>query len=840
MTDAKDTPAPESVTDVAKKEPNKPSKKLTTSTVKDVVSKGRAMTGSPIDKIEMNPLMQREDANHETTIHTNLSGRFQPPHPGHVKLIKAIEKAANKPGHQAHIVLSHSEGDDKNPIPLKKKKGYVKKLTAPNTQVSSSSSSAPSILHTAARLHQHGHHLVVHAGSDRAAEYEKVLNKYNGVAGPHGHYKFKSITVKPIGRDPDAVGVKGYSGTKVRDAARSGDVESVRKSLPPELHAYAGEITKQIQNVASVEKKKKVAKEEFERAIHEFIIENSKITNAQENALRIKSLKSGIEFETLVDTYAYAYNTAVMAESKTHTPEQLGFAAVNSLIANMFFAEDAPVNSAASGTVRGMGYVSGSPDGDGSNYMSANIADADTKNNIMKGVVDSHVAMHDDGKKDGKSNKSDSVNEDLRQWFKDKWVRMDTKGNIKGDCAREPGEGKPKCLPLAKATAMDKDDRATAARRKRREDPVADRSGKGGKPINVQTKEHALNESFAEACWVGYKEKGMKKKGNKMVPNCVPEAANAAQQAAIAIAMKKAGKKPKNEEVEHLEEKNVPTNPALWSRAKSLAKSKFDVYPSAYANGWASKWYKGKGGGWKSVSESVSEASVLDSPEGQKKLQSVWHRAQRRAISATGDGGVLSSRGYEPGKLNLALKVQKSAYKRIHDKGFHDKPVTSVKEDIDSMFVEKFGKEREAIARSGQEPKDKDLVMRSGDRKTSDKGYRTQAINKQVIEARDKQEYDYEGDMAMSQLRSIMHNAQEICDMLKPNTNLPEWVQSKITLAADYISTCVDYLESNEEDIKEDATQKMKKVKDVAIRMANGKIEMHPPGKSDSSGSGGM
>tara|TARA_R100000951_G_scaffold53069_2_gene44737 strand:+ start:14041 stop:15315 length:1275 start_codon:yes stop_codon:yes gene_type:complete len=48
-----------------------------------------------------------------------------------------------------------------------------------------------------------------------------------------------------------------------------------------------------------------------------------------------------------------------------------------------------------------------------------------------------------------------------------------------------------------------------------------------------------------------------------------------------------------------LTEKNVPTNPSLWSKAKSLAKSKFDVYPSAYANGWASKWYKKRGGGWK-------------------------------------------------------------------------------------------------------------------------------------------------------------------------------------------------------------------------------------------------
>ena len=62
-----------------------------------------------------------------------------------------------------------------------------------------------------------------------------------------------------------------------------------------------------------------------------------------------------------------------------------------------------------------------------------------------------------------------------------------------------------------------------------------------------------------------------------------------------------------NEEIELLDEKNKPTNPALWARAKAAAKSKFDVYPSAYANGWAAKWYKKRGGGWKSVKEEVEQ-----------------------------------------------------------------------------------------------------------------------------------------------------------------------------------------------------------------------------------------
>lgn len=58
--------------------------------------------------------------------------------------------------------------------------------------------------------------------------------------------------------------------------------------------------------------------------------------------------------------------------------------------------------------------------------------------------------------------------------------------------------------------------------------------------------------------------------------------------------------------------KPKPTNPALWARAKSAARSKFDIYPSAYANGWAAKWYKSKGGGWR-MSEAYP-AQAMESP----------------------------------------------------------------------------------------------------------------------------------------------------------------------------------------------------------------------------------
>jgi hypothetical protein len=55
-----------------------------------------------------------------------------------------------------------------------------------------------------------------------------------------------------------------------------------------------------------------------------------------------------------------------------------------------------------------------------------------------------------------------------------------------------------------------------------------------------------------------------------------------------------------------------PTNPSLWSRAKALAKQKFDVYPSAYANGWAAKWYKENGGGWSGGSNKKADGGPVN------------------------------------------------------------------------------------------------------------------------------------------------------------------------------------------------------------------------------------
>ena len=94
------------------------------------------------------------------------------------------------------------------------------------------------------------------------------------------------------------------------------------------------------------------------------------------------------------------------------------------------------------------------------------------------------------------------------------------------------------------------------------------------------------------------------------------------------------------------------------------------------------------------------------------------------------------------------------------------------------------------------------------------------ATYQQTHEAKEKTEYDYEGDMAMGQLKSIIANSQRMHDMLSDDTNLPEWVQSKITLAEDYISTASNYMQG-------EMSEELKGNQHKIDANKNGKVDAH-------------
>lgn len=78
--------------------------------------------------------------------------------------------------------------------------------------------------------------------------------------------------------------------------------------------------------------------------------------------------------------------------------------------------------------------------------------------------------------------------------------------------------------------------------------------------------------------------------------------------------------------------KNKPTKPDLWNRAKAAAKAKFDVYPSAYANAFASRWYKEKGGGWRKSKSSKAEDQMSAGALAELEEDTSWLREEMESI----------------------------------------------------------------------------------------------------------------------------------------------------------------------------------------------------------------
>lgn len=77
-----------------------------------------------------------------------------------------------------------------------------------------------------------------------------------------------------------------------------------------------------------------------------------------------------------------------------------------------------------------------------------------------------------------------------------------------------------------------------------------------------------------------------------------------------------------------------------------------------------------------------------------------------------------------------------------------------------------------------------------------------------VNEAKDSNEYDNEGEMAKTKLRGVLSDAQALIDMFEDEDNLPEWVQSKIIKASDYLNSAARYIK-NKDDVQEQKDEEM-------------------------------
>ena len=117
--------------------------------------------------------------------------------------------------------------------------------------------------------------------------------------------------------------------------------------------------------------------------------------------------------------------------------------------------------------------------------------------------------------------------------------------------------------------------------------------------------------------------------------------------------------------------------------------------------------------------------------------------------------------------------------------------------------IKKYGKDGfEALQKAGREGADEEEKGRIKDKYLKKEDHGPENPDAPVNYG----EYDREGDMAKDDLRTIDDAAEELYSILRADDNLPEWVQSKITKAVDYIDTARDYMKAQnyEEDTQTD------------------------------------
>ena len=157
--------------------------------------------------------------------------------------------------------------------------------------------------------------------------------------------------------------------------------------------------------------------------------------------------------------------------------------------------------------------------------------------------------------KSGDSSLHDWFNKSKSSDGKKGWVQLG--GKFAGKpCAKQEGQKtKPKCGSSKMKRNLNKKEEEKAFRRKNDKDPNPNRKGKAKNVSTEETIDQSFRKIFKEKCWDGYTQKGMKKKGKRVVPNCVKEEE---------VVSEKAGEKD-----------------ACYKKVKASAK----VWPSAYASG---------------------------------------------------------------------------------------------------------------------------------------------------------------------------------------------------------------------------------------------------------------
>jgi len=186
------------------------------------------VTDAEIDSLrkEENGLRPVEEALDKTSKLVFAYGRFNPPTIGHAKLMREVMTQARKNGANNAVYASASTDKRKNPLDQKTKIKFMKKMF-PQNKILPAGGTQRTFMEVLKFYDKMYGEIIMVAGSDRIAEFQRIADNYNGK-----DYNYKSIKVVSSGeRDPDAEGVAGMSASKMREMAKSNDFRTFKTGL---------------------------------------------------------------------------------------------------------------------------------------------------------------------------------------------------------------------------------------------------------------------------------------------------------------------------------------------------------------------------------------------------------------------------------------------------------------------------------------------------------------------------------------------------------------------------------------------------------------------------------
>jgi len=155
-------------------------------------------------------------------------GRLNPPTIGHQKLIERVITIAKRVKGLPVLYVSASQDKRKNPLTVKQKVEYLKKVYPRGIKILPAVGSERTFMEILKnRFDKKFTDVYMIAGSDRVAEFKRLIKQYNGK-----DYNFDTTEVVSAGeRDPDATGATGMSASKMRDFAMNNDYTSFKQGL---------------------------------------------------------------------------------------------------------------------------------------------------------------------------------------------------------------------------------------------------------------------------------------------------------------------------------------------------------------------------------------------------------------------------------------------------------------------------------------------------------------------------------------------------------------------------------------------------------------------------------